>query len=79
MAKVSAVAAVPTSVDVLSTTVISNVSGILAVYVVPAVAGFSTVGKATQLDPATRKVEPRLTKSWLAWLRALGPTLLVGG
>jgi hypothetical protein len=43
----------------------------LAVYLVPAVADFSSVGKRiTQLDPATRKVAPHLTKSWL---RALGP------
>jgi hypothetical protein len=74
VATVSAVATVPTSVDVLSTAGISNVFCILAVNVVPAIAGFYTVGKrVTQLDLATRKVAPCLTKSWLS---ALGPRFL---
>jgi hypothetical protein len=65
VAKVSAVATIPTYVDVLSATGISNVSCIPAVVVVPVVADFSTVIKHPFCFCFHRLLRPDTVVRWL--------------
>jgi hypothetical protein len=65
VAKVSAIATIPTYVDVLSATGISNVSCVPALVVVPAVADFSTIIKHPFCFCFHRLLRPNTVARWI--------------